>query len=481
MNNINIFISYSHKDESFKNELLKYLKPIERDEEYEIISWTDREIPAGRILDDTISSQLLKSQIILLLVSQDFIASNYCYNIEMQKALELHENSKARVIPIILRDCTWDVTPLRELVALPQDGKPVKNWINKESAFLDISRGIKKSIYSFIKETKKIPGDDILAINQTIDDNKVFATNSSTKNESYYRNNNRHYYEKVYDQFSEFYDLWYEGHWQNDQPFKSILTLINTYYESARGSLSKLKILDLACGTGNTYIAFKRAGMNIYGSDGSLKMIKKAIENCKSRKISTDNLIQERVFWTDGEALTKHFGSCSFDVIVITANSFCHLPVLENYTTKALSNFYRLLKSEGLLIIDTKKYIQSGKINGLPIYKELKYSAADEEWIIRDERQECITLEDGREICFHTKMHYDFSPAFDKPVQRAFIVVSIYGNNHVPEIMVIPYYPIPAKILEEDMQRVGFKTKFFCGFKEPLNNWKYDIVVGQKK
>ena len=471
---LNIFISYSHKDENFKDELLKYLKPLEREKEYIIKNWHDREINPGKEYDKEIMLQLESSQIILLLVSQDFISSNYCFNKEMGKALELHKKLDVKVIPIILRECSWDSTPLKELVALPQDGKPIQKWDYQESAFMDIRRGIDRIIHSFLYEKNKKPGDDIISGLQEpkLKDGEI----NSKKN----KNLSLHYRETIYDKFAGFYDIWYEGHWQNDQPYKSICSIISLYYEYSRGFLNNLKILDVACGTGNTYIAFKRAGMDVYGTDGSKEMLEKAIDNCRSRKISTDKLISEPISWTDYQKFKDTFGEEQFDIIINTANSFCHLPPTDNQMIRALDIFKRLLKKGGLILIDTKKYITCGNIDDLPIYKELRYLASDEEWIERDERQEYVTLSDGNEVCFHTKMYYDISPAFEKKVQRAFIILSIFGKNSLIDTMVIPYYPLPARILKTKMEEIGLKTKVFSGFKEPLLNWKYDIVVGQK-
>jgi hypothetical protein len=83
---------------------------------------------------------------VLLLVSADFINSDYCYSIEMEEALKKHESGKARVIPIILRPCIWNSLPFGKLQALPKDAKPVTTWSNREMAFVDITKGIQKAV-----------------------------------------------------------------------------------------------------------------------------------------------------------------------------------------------------------------------------------------------------------------------------------------------------------------------------------------------
>lgn len=87
-----------------------------------------------------------EAHIILLLVSQDFIASNYCYDIEMQKAIQRHEAGEARVIPIILHPAFWEETPIGKLQVLPTGAKPVALWSNKNLAMMDVVKGNQKAI-----------------------------------------------------------------------------------------------------------------------------------------------------------------------------------------------------------------------------------------------------------------------------------------------------------------------------------------------
>ena len=82
----------------------------------------------------------------MLLVSADFVASDYCYDVEMKRALERHDAGKARVIPIILRAVDWHSVPLGKLQALPKDGKPVTLWPDRDSAWNDVATGIRKVV-----------------------------------------------------------------------------------------------------------------------------------------------------------------------------------------------------------------------------------------------------------------------------------------------------------------------------------------------
>ena len=146
---IEVFFSYSHEDETLRSELEKYLSNLKRQRSF--VGWHDGEIGAGNEWDQEIKEHINKADIILLLVSQDFIASDYCYKEEMTRALERHKAGQARVIPIILRPSDWKVTPIGELQALPTHAKPITTWANHDEAFLDTVRGIQRAIERLTK------------------------------------------------------------------------------------------------------------------------------------------------------------------------------------------------------------------------------------------------------------------------------------------------------------------------------------------
>ena len=147
---LRLFYSYSHKDENFRDELEIHLKLLQR--QGVISNWHDRRILPGDEWDKKIDENLEKADIILLLVSADFIASDYCYDVEMKRAMERHENKEAVVIPVILRECDWHSSPFGKLQALPKDGKAVKLWPDRDSAWKDVAQGIRK----VIEELRKI-------------------------------------------------------------------------------------------------------------------------------------------------------------------------------------------------------------------------------------------------------------------------------------------------------------------------------------
>jgi HEAT repeat protein len=141
---IKLFFSYAHKDEPLRDELAKHLSLLKR--QNIITDWHDRNITAGTDWAQAIDHNLNTANIILLLISADFLASDYCYDKELTRALERHNQGTARVIPIILRPCDWHSAPFGKLQALPKDAKPVTEWSNPDKAFTDIAQGIRKAV-----------------------------------------------------------------------------------------------------------------------------------------------------------------------------------------------------------------------------------------------------------------------------------------------------------------------------------------------
>lgn len=139
-----LFFSYSHVDEEYRDQLERHLSLLKRNGA--ISTWHDRRIVAGEPLEGTISEAMERADIILLLVSPDFIASDYCFDIEMKRAMERHRAGEARVVPVIIRHCDWQSAPFGKLLGTPRDGKPVSAWSNKDEAFLDVVNSIKAAL-----------------------------------------------------------------------------------------------------------------------------------------------------------------------------------------------------------------------------------------------------------------------------------------------------------------------------------------------
>lgn len=138
------FISYTHADSAILDKLHTHLAQLKR--EGLLKSWTDREIKAGGLLNQQIEANLLESNLFLALLSPEYIASNYCYEIEFEKAIELNKQNKLIIIPIIIEPCDWLATPFKEFKALPKDGKPISEWQNANTAFLNVVQELRKLI-----------------------------------------------------------------------------------------------------------------------------------------------------------------------------------------------------------------------------------------------------------------------------------------------------------------------------------------------
>jgi hypothetical protein len=139
-----LFYSYSHKDESLREALEQHLAILRRSGVVE--SWSDRNIEAGSNWSEAIDNKINQADVILLLISADFLASDYCHEIEMKHALERDRAGDARVIPIILRAVDWSGAEFGHLQALPSGARPVTSWQNADEAFTDIAKGIRRAV-----------------------------------------------------------------------------------------------------------------------------------------------------------------------------------------------------------------------------------------------------------------------------------------------------------------------------------------------
>ncbi|MBW1741561.1 MAG: TIR domain-containing protein [Deltaproteobacteria bacterium] len=158
---ISVFFSYSHRDETLRDELEIHLSSLKR--QGVIGTWHDRRIGAGHEVDSEISEHLEMADIILLLVSPYFIASDYCYDIEMKRAMERHERGEALVIPIILHPCDWQAAPFGKLMAVPADGKPISKFPNQHDAFLEVTKAVREAAESMRLRSNSRPSGETLS------------------------------------------------------------------------------------------------------------------------------------------------------------------------------------------------------------------------------------------------------------------------------------------------------------------------------
>src|SRR6266496_3118634 len=167
---IKLFCCYAHKDKRLRDELEKHLSLLNH--QGFISTWSDQEVLPGEEWKQAIDTKLREADIVLLLVSPDFMRSDYCYSIEMQQALERHTRGEICVIPIILRYGEWKEAPFGRLQVLPTEGKPVvsQSWHNRDEAFANVVQGIRKaveklrskgSLWTF-SETKLFASADVL-------------------------------------------------------------------------------------------------------------------------------------------------------------------------------------------------------------------------------------------------------------------------------------------------------------------------------
>jgi hypothetical protein len=139
---LKVFVSYSHSDEELKQELVKHLYPLTRLGMIE--SWDDRLIKPGDEWGGEIDKALEAADIIILVISVDFINSRYCYDVELKRAMERHEAREAKVIPVIARHCLWHHAPFGKLQALPKDAKAVSTWLDRDNALTTVAENVFK-------------------------------------------------------------------------------------------------------------------------------------------------------------------------------------------------------------------------------------------------------------------------------------------------------------------------------------------------
>jgi WD40 repeat protein len=172
-----IFFSYSHKDRKLRNYLEKHLSALKQ--QAIISAWHDDCILPGQEWDEAVKSSLNSAQIILLLISADYLASDYINRIELAQAMERHERGAAVVIPVILRPVYWRDTPFAKLKALPLDGRAVTKWSTIDEAFENVAHGIKSAAEALMHNA---PSRDE-EVDQTLDLNRPITIRRIRKQE----------------------------------------------------------------------------------------------------------------------------------------------------------------------------------------------------------------------------------------------------------------------------------------------------------
>lgn len=200
---VKLFFSYSHKDEELRNELETHLTLLKR--QGVISSWHDRRITAGTDVNQSIDTELEASKVILLLVSANFLASDYCYEREMKRALEKHEKGTAVVIPVILHPCDWHPAPFGHLRATPTDGRPISMYANQHEAFTLIAKDVRNAVGALkISESPSVSMcDDLYVVKPTVD---VMRTSNLRIKRKFDDHERDEFLENGYEYIARFFD-----------------------------------------------------------------------------------------------------------------------------------------------------------------------------------------------------------------------------------------------------------------------------------
>jgi HEAT repeat protein len=139
-----VFYSYSHKDSDLRERLGTYLAPLKQQQK--ISEWHDRKIEPGANWDTEINAQLNSADLILLLVSADFLASEYCFGAEVEKALVRLKRGEVKVVPVLLKPCLWEESRFSELQIIPRDAKALTSWASVDEALKDVASELRKLV-----------------------------------------------------------------------------------------------------------------------------------------------------------------------------------------------------------------------------------------------------------------------------------------------------------------------------------------------
>src|SRR6185503_7341092 len=175
---INIVIIYAREDSDIKQRLLLHLNPFRN--AFNAVIWHDGNIEAGQQWKPHIESRLDQTDIFILLVSIDFMNSEFINQVEFKYAIERHRANKSTIIPVIINYCQWDIDisfkeftfNLKELQVLPNEGKPIGDWKTPEQAFNNIAAGI-RTVLSSIKSMREHEQQEKERLEEEIARNKI--------------------------------------------------------------------------------------------------------------------------------------------------------------------------------------------------------------------------------------------------------------------------------------------------------------------
>lgn len=147
---LRLFVSYSHADESFKDEFISHLSPLINDNLIEV--WHDRLLKPGELLDERLKAELETSDMVAFLISADFLSSISCYEQELMNAIRQREKNNIVILPIVLRNCNWLQTPLAKFVATTPDGKPIVDYPTQDDGWTTVVKNIRSICVTYSTE-----------------------------------------------------------------------------------------------------------------------------------------------------------------------------------------------------------------------------------------------------------------------------------------------------------------------------------------
>ncbi len=139
-----LFISYASEDDRHRERLERHLSPLRR--EGLVTIWHNQRIAPGDDWRARIGAALQESDVVLLLVSADFLASDFCVDVELARAVERHHAGTSRVIPVLVRSADWETPPLASLQVLPRSKKPVVQWEDHDQAWTEVALEIRRVV-----------------------------------------------------------------------------------------------------------------------------------------------------------------------------------------------------------------------------------------------------------------------------------------------------------------------------------------------
>ncbi|HEY4035928.1 MAG TPA: TIR domain-containing protein [Ktedonobacteraceae bacterium] len=160
---VNLFCCYAHEDEAYCQELEKHLTSFKR--QGYLVSWSDRQIVPGTEWQQEIAAHLSSANLIVLLISPDFLHSDACDE-EMRQALAFGREGYARVVPIVLRPVVWQQTLLADFQLLPREGKPLSLWEDRDEAWRQVALSIGEMISNMLNLPPLVPGEVSTALTQ---------------------------------------------------------------------------------------------------------------------------------------------------------------------------------------------------------------------------------------------------------------------------------------------------------------------------